>query len=78
MGCYAMTPDDYTKFAPFFKKAIGDYHKDDPEYGEAHVNDWDASPAARKPELGQISVNWTFCERNLMFELILKTQSFST
>ena len=27
MGCYAMTPKDYTTFAPFFAKAIGDYHK---------------------------------------------------
>ena len=43
MGCYAMTPTDYSTFAPFFKKVIGDYHKNDPEYSEKHVNDWDAS-----------------------------------
>ncbi|KAH8053277.1 hypothetical protein JL722_9500 [Aureococcus anophagefferens] len=43
MGCYAMTPTDYSTFAPFFKQVIGDYHKNDPAYSEKHVNDWDAS-----------------------------------
>ena len=43
MGCYAMTPTDYTTFAPFFAKAIGDYHKGDPACAEQHENDWDIS-----------------------------------
>ena len=43
MGCYAMTPTDYTTFAPFFAKAIGDYHKGDPACAEKHENDWDIS-----------------------------------
>ena len=43
MGCYAMTPMDYTTFAPFFAKAIGDYHKGDPACADKHENDWDIS-----------------------------------
>ena len=43
MGCYAMTPEDYSKFKPFFSKVIGDYHKDDAACNMTHVNDWDAS-----------------------------------
>ena len=47
MGCYAMTPTDYTTFAPFFAKAIGDYHKGDPACAEKHENDWDIRASAR-------------------------------
>jgi len=43
MGCYAMTPKDYTTFAPFFSKVIGDYHKGDPACADKHENDWDIS-----------------------------------
>jgi len=43
MGCYAMTPADYTTFKPFFSKVIGDYHKNDVNCALTHVNDWDAS-----------------------------------
>jgi len=43
LGCYAMTPQDYTTFKPFFEKVIGDYHKDDPNTDAVHVTDWDAS-----------------------------------
>jgi creatine kinase len=42
LGCYAMTPGDYTKFGGFFDKVIRDYHGD--ETGEKkHTTDWDAS-----------------------------------
>uniref|UniRef100_A0A7S3AEH5 Arginine kinase n=1 Tax=Haptolina ericina TaxID=156174 RepID=A0A7S3AEH5_9EUKA len=43
LGCYAMKPDDYTKFKPFFGQVIGDYHKDDKSCTLKHVTDWDAS-----------------------------------
>jgi len=43
LGCYAMSPNDYTRFKDFFGKVIGDYHKDDPACTLTHVNDWDAS-----------------------------------
>jgi hypothetical protein len=41
LGCYAMKPEDYTKFEKFFDPLIRDYHgaKDD----AVHVTDWDAS-----------------------------------
>ena len=42
LGCYAMTPDDYTKFGGFFNAVIRDYHGD--ATGTAvHETDWDAS-----------------------------------
>jgi creatine kinase len=42
LGCYAMTPEDYTKFGGFFNAVIRDYHGD--ETGEKkHETDWDAS-----------------------------------
>jgi creatine kinase len=43
LGCYAMTPEDYTTFKPFFSKVIGDYHKNDPACADTHTNDWDKS-----------------------------------
>mmetsp|Transcript_33649 Transcript_33649/g.77652 ORF Transcript_33649/g.77652 Transcript_33649/m.77652 type:complete len:399 (-) Transcript_33649:478-1674(-) len=40
LGCYAMTPDDYSKFGGFFDKVIRDYHGD--KTGEKkHETDWD-------------------------------------
>jgi creatine kinase len=40
LGCYAMTPDDYSKFGGFFDQVIRDYHGD--ATGEKkHETDWD-------------------------------------
>mmetsp|Transcript_3945 Transcript_3945/g.4581 ORF Transcript_3945/g.4581 Transcript_3945/m.4581 type:complete len:387 (-) Transcript_3945:326-1486(-) len=40
LGCYAMTPSDYTTFGFFFDKVIRDYHGD--ASGEKkHITDWD-------------------------------------
>lgn len=40
LGCYAMTPTDYSKFGGFFDKVIRDYHGD--ETGDKkHITDWD-------------------------------------
>lgn len=39
LGCYAMTPEDYSRFRGFFDNVIRDYHGD--ETGEKkHVTDW--------------------------------------
>ena len=39
LGCYAMTPNDYSKFGGFFDKVIRDYHGD--ETGtKKHITDW--------------------------------------
>eukprot|EP00579_Thalassiosira_antarctica_P009716 CAMPEP_0201919276 /NCGR_PEP_ID=MMETSP0903-20130614/8227_1 /ASSEMBLY_ACC=CAM_ASM_000552 /TAXON_ID=420261 /ORGANISM="Thalassiosira antarctica, Strain CCMP982" /LENGTH=386 /DNA_ID=CAMNT_0048455781 /DNA_START=75 /DNA_END=1235 /DNA_ORIENTATION=- len=44
LGCYAMTPLDYTKFGGFFDKVIRDYHGD--ESGEKkHITDWNVDGA---------------------------------
>jgi len=41
LGCYAMAPDDYETFAPFFDAVIRDYHGASAD--AVHVTDWDAS-----------------------------------
>jgi len=41
LGCYAMAPDDYETFAPFFDPVIRDYHGASAD--SVHVTDWDAS-----------------------------------
>jgi len=39
MGCYAMNPNDYKDFRPFFKKVLELYHKVNLDT-DKHVNDW--------------------------------------
>ena len=41
LGCYAMKPEDYTKFEKFFDPLIRDYHGAAAD--AVHVTDWDAS-----------------------------------
>jgi len=41
LGCYAMTPEDYDEFAPFFDAVCQTYHK--APASAVHVTDWDAS-----------------------------------
>jgi creatine kinase len=41
LGCYAMEPEDYETFAPFFDKVIQDYHKASAD--SVHITDWDIS-----------------------------------
>mmetsp|Transcript_26597 Transcript_26597/g.53027 ORF Transcript_26597/g.53027 Transcript_26597/m.53027 type:complete len:388 (-) Transcript_26597:74-1237(-) len=44
LGCYAMTPLDYSKFGGFFDKVIRDYHGD--ESGDKkHITDWNVDDA---------------------------------
>jgi len=45
MGCYAMTPADYTKFGGFFDKVIRDYHGDETG-AKKHVTDWNTTADA--------------------------------
>eukprot|EP00301_Raphidiophrys_heterophryoidea_P024422 c7926_g1_i1.p1 GENE.c7926_g1_i1~~c7926_g1_i1.p1 ORF type:complete len:369 (+),score=107.30 c7926_g1_i1:48-1154(+) len=54
MGCYAMNPDDYDTFKPFFGKVIADYHK----VGEdaVHVNDWSLAGVDGLPADGQLDL----------------------
>ena len=53
LGCYAMTPEDYSKFGGFFDKVIRDYHGD--ETGEKkHITDWTTEDVSYDvKELGQ-------------------------
>ena len=39
LGCYAMTPLDYSKFGAFFDKVIRDYHGDGTG-DKKHITDW--------------------------------------
>jgi len=39
LGCYAMTPTDYSQFGGFFDKVIRDYHGDESGV-KVHVTDW--------------------------------------
>eukprot|EP00586_Coscinodiscus_wailesii_P011874 CAMPEP_0172518274 /NCGR_PEP_ID=MMETSP1066-20121228/290719_1 /TAXON_ID=671091 /ORGANISM="Coscinodiscus wailesii, Strain CCMP2513" /LENGTH=436 /DNA_ID=CAMNT_0013300625 /DNA_START=142 /DNA_END=1452 /DNA_ORIENTATION=+ len=43
LGCYAMTPTDYTHFSGFFDKVIRDYHGD-ATGSKTHVTDWTVDP----------------------------------
>jgi creatine kinase len=45
LGCYAMTPTDYTHFSGFFDKVIRDYHGD-ATGSKTHVTDWTVDPDA--------------------------------
>jgi len=45
LGCYAMTPTDYTHFSGFFDKVIRDYHGDTTG-SKTHVTDWTVDPEA--------------------------------
>jgi creatine kinase len=53
LGCYAMQPEDYTKFGGFFDKVVRDYHGD--ETGEKkHITDWNTGDVSYDvKELGQ-------------------------
>ena len=50
MGCYAMNPDDYDTFKPFFDAVIREYHKIPGEVH--HVTNWDLKTVADKLPAG--------------------------
>lgn len=60
MGMYAMNPDDYDTFKPFFKKCVAEYHKV-PEDSK-QVNNWSIEGTEGIPEGGNLDL------RNLGFE----------
>merc|ERR1719313_826294 len=55
MGCYAMNPKDYDEFAPFFKKALSQYHKVDLNV-KKHVNNWSLAGVEGLPESGELNL----------------------
>jgi creatine kinase len=50
MGCYAMNPDDYDTFKPFFQKVLSEYHKVSED--AKHVNNWDLQGVEGLPANG--------------------------
>jgi len=60
MGLYAMNPDDYDTFKPFFSKVLAEYHKV-PEDAKHHTN-WDLSGVEGLPADGKLDL------KNLGFE----------
>jgi len=60
MGMYAMNPDDYDTFKPFFKKCVAEYHKV-PE-DSVQVNNWSLDGCEGLPEGGCLDL------KNLGFE----------
>jgi protein-arginine kinase len=54
MGCYAMAPDDYTTYKPFFANVCADYHG--VPVGTKHVNDWSLAGVEGLPESGVLDI----------------------
>lgn len=54
LGCYAMNPDDYDTFKPFFQKVLAEYHKVPEE--AIHINNWDLNAAVGLPEDGKLDL----------------------
>jgi protein-arginine kinase len=54
MGVYAMQPEDYDRFKPFFSKALAKYHNV-PE-DATHVNDWSLDGVEGLPEGGVLDI----------------------
>jgi len=52
MGCYAMNPDDYDTFKPFFKKVLAEYHKVSED--AKHINNWDLHGVEGLPADGKL------------------------
>lgn len=55
MGCYAMQPEDYQRFEPFFAKALSQYHRVDLKT-KSHKNDWNLVGVKGLPETGILDV----------------------
>jgi creatine kinase len=53
-GCYAMFPEDYDRFKPFFEAILMGYHKVPKD--TKHVNDWDLSGAEGLPADGKLDL----------------------
>jgi len=55
MGCYAMQPDDYEVFHPFFKQVLEKYHKVDLTK-KKHINDWNLQGVKGLPANGVLDL----------------------
>jgi len=56
MGCYALNPNDYDEFRPFFGKALELYHKVDLSTTK-HVNNWSLEGVEGLPESGNLDLS---------------------
>jgi len=56
MGCYAMTPNDYDEFKPFFQPVLEKYHKVNLSK-KKHVNDWNLAGMEGLPSNGSLDVS---------------------
>jgi len=54
MGCYAMRPEDYDVFKPFFSKVLAGYHKVSED--AVHVNDWSLEGVEGLPADGRLDL----------------------
>ena len=54
MGCYAMYPEDYDRFKPFFSKALARYHK--VAENAVHKTDWSLSGVRGLPAGGKLDL----------------------
>ena len=54
MGCYAMAPNDYTKYNEFFAAVVADYHR--VKKGTKHVNDWSLQGVEGLPADGVLDI----------------------
>ena len=55
LGCYAMEPADYDRFAFFFDRVCNDYHKN-PEGDKIHSTNWSLEGAEGLPEDGVLDI----------------------
>jgi len=56
LGCYAMEPADYEKFASFFDKVCNDYHKN-PLGDKVHTTNWSLEGVEGLPEDGVLDIS---------------------
>jgi hypothetical protein len=56
LGCYAMAPGDYDKYADFFDAVCNDYHNN-PAGDKVHVTNWSLEGVAGLPEDGQLDIS---------------------
>jgi creatine kinase len=54
MGCYAMQPEDYNRFKPFFKKVLAEYHGVSED--AVHVNNWSLEGVEGLPKDGNLDL----------------------
>jgi hypothetical protein len=55
LGCYAMAPEDYDKYAVFFDRVCNDYHNN-PEGDKVHTTNWSLEGVEGLPEDGVLDL----------------------